>query len=103
MCIILGHAAHSGKSVHYAALFVAVHGTKFKKAQRQVTVRTPLRPINEDVEGAVHRLQVVIDTSTSYFTSVVAHLIQVHGREHSVLVPREVTALFEQVLLSDVG
>ncbi len=55
------------------------------------------------MEGAVHRLEVVVLAGLGDVATVVGHLIEVHGRIHPVGVPVEVAGDLEQLRLGDVG
>ncbi len=60
--IVLGKAAHAGKSVQFARLFVAVDRAKFSQTQGQVPVGTRLGLEYFAVVRAVHGLQQVLFT-----------------------------------------
>ena len=78
--VVLGHPPHAGEPVHDTGALVAIHGTELEKSQRQVAVRAQLTLVDEDVERAVHRLQVVPGA-----------LVELHRREHPVGKPLQVT------------
>ena len=54
------------------------------------------------MKRAIHRLEVVVRALTRNLAGVVAQLVEVHGREHPVLVPTQVAGRFKQGLLRDV-
>ena len=57
--IILGEAAHTHQSVQHARAFVAIDCALLGIADGQVPVGTHRTFVNLDVEGAVHRLDIV--------------------------------------------
>jgi hypothetical protein len=63
--VILGEAPHPHQPVHHAAALVAVDGPLFSIAHGQISVRADIRFIDLDVEGAVHRLEVILLVSQS--------------------------------------
>ena len=90
--VVLGHAPHPGEAVHDARLLVAVHRAELEEPQRQVAVGPLPALVDQDVERAVHRLEVVVRAP-----------VELHRREHAVGVPVEVARRLEQVRLGDVG
>jgi hypothetical protein len=89
--VVLGHAPHPREAVHDARLLVAVHRPELEQPQRQLAVRTHAAAVDEDVERAVHRLEVVLGAA-----------VELHGREHAVGEPVEVARLLEELRLRDV-
>ena len=57
--VVLGHAAHARETVHHARLLVAVHRAELEHPHRQLAVRARAVLEDQDVERAVHRLEVV--------------------------------------------
>ena len=90
--VVLGHAPHAGQPVHDARLLVAVDGAELEQPQRQLAVGALPALVDEDVERAVHRLQVVAMT-----------LVELHRREHALGEPLQVAGGLEQLRLGDVG
>ncbi len=74
-----------------AAALVAVDGAELGPAQGQVPVRAHPGLVDLDVEGAVHRLEIV------------GLLVDVHRRVHAVLVEAEVARGLPQGRPADVG
>ena len=95
--VVLGHAPHPGEAVHHAGLLVAVDAAELEHPQGQLPVAALARPEDEDVERAVHRLEVVVLAGRAPL------VVEVHRREHAVGVPVEVARLLEQRRLGDVG
>ena len=54
------------------------------------------------MERTVHGLEVVVSALLRYLTRLVAVLIHSHGREHSLLVPREVAGGLEKLRFRNV-
>ncbi len=90
--IVLGHAPDAGQALEHSGLLVAVHGAEFEQPHRQLPVGTLVAPVHEDVERAVHRLEVVLRAS-----------VELHGRVHPVREPVQVARFLEQCALGDVG
>ena len=90
VAVVHRQAAHAQQAVQHARALVAVDGAELRVAQRQVAVRPHLRPVDRDVERAVHRLDEV------------ALAVQLHAAEQVVLVVREVARGLEQLLARDV-
>ena len=89
--VVLGHAPDPGQPVHDPGLLVAVDGAELEQAHGQLAVG-PLSALeDQDVERAVHRLQVVLLTA-----------VELHGREHPLGEPVEVARGLEQLGLGDV-
>ena len=89
--VVLGHAAHARQAVHDARLLVAVHGAELEEPQRELAVAARPTPEDQDVERAVHRLEVVLGAA-----------VELHRRVHAVGEPVEVPADLEQMRLRDV-
>ncbi len=89
--VVLGHAPDAGESVHDARLLVAVDRPELEEAQREVAVRPHAAAVDQDVERAVHRLEVVVGTA-----------VELHRRVHAVGEPVEVPGDLEEVRLRDV-
>ncbi len=89
--VVLGHAPHAREPVHHPRLLVAVHGAELEQAQRQLAVRAHPAAVDQDVERAVHRLEVVLGAA-----------VELHRRVHAVGEPVEVAGDLEQVRLRDV-
>ena len=88
--VVLGEAAHAQHAVQGAARFVAVNGSQFREAQRQIAVGVPPAVEDGHVTGAVHRFDPV--------RLIVDH----HRRPDHVGVVFEVAAALEHRLASDV-
>ena len=88
--VILGEAAHSQQAVQHAAALIAVDRTAFGIAQRQVAVRTRVALVNVQVEGAVHRLEVILLA------------LDIHRGVHVFFVKVQVPAGFPKLRLADV-
>ncbi len=101
--VVLGKATHTGEAGKLAALLVAVDGTELGEAQREFTVAASACPVDQVVHRAVHGLEVVVLALAGDVTLLVHFLVQVHGREHPVLVPLEVAAGLKERGLGDVG
>ena len=70
MGVVLREAANSKQPVEHAGALVAVHRSQFAETHRKVAVAAlPVR-VNQDVERAVHRLELVFG------------VVQLHPREH---------------------
>ena len=82
---------HAREAVHHARLLVAVDGAELEHAQRELAVRAHPALVDQDVERAVHRLEVVLGAA-----------VELHRREHAVGEPVEVARRLEQVRLRDV-
>ena len=83
--VVLGETAHPEHAVEDAAPLVAIDGAQFPDAHGQVPIATGGRLVVHDVEGAVHRFQVVL---------LPLHL---HGRVHVLAVEVQVAAGLPQV------
>ena len=88
--VVLGEAAHAEQAVQGAAALVAVDGAELGPAQGQVAVGAHPGLVDLDVEGAVHRLDVVVLP------------VDVHRRVHAVLVEAEVARGLPEDLAADV-
>ena len=89
--VVLGHAPHPGQAVHHARLLVAVDGAELEEPHRQLAVGALAALVDEDVERAVHRLEVVLLAA-----------VELHGREHALGEPVEVARRLEERALGDV-
>ena len=89
--VVLGHPPHPGQAVDHPGLLVAVDGAELEHPQGQLAVRPLAALVDEDVERAVHRLQVVLEPT-----------VELHGRVHPVGEPVEVARRLEQLRLGDV-
>ena len=89
MGIVLRNHAHAGQTLQHTRLLVTVHGAELEETQRQLTVRTPTRTVNLVMHGAVHGLQTIVA------------VVELHRREHTVRVVRQVPGRVEQVFLRD--
>ena len=58
--VVLGKTAHAQQAVQDAGALVAVHGTQFSPAERQVAIAAFVRFVDHNVEWAVHRFGIVI-------------------------------------------
>ncbi len=89
--VVLRHAAHARQPVHHSRLLVAVHRPELEQSQRQLAVRAHVAAVDQDVERAVHRLEVVVGAA-----------VELHRRVHAVGEPVEVPGDLEEVRLGDV-
>ncbi len=96
--VVLREAADAEKPVAHAVLLVAIDGAEFGEAQREVAVGALLELIDLDVEGAVHRLDIVV----LHECVVAAAFLHLHDREHAVFVEREVPGGFPEIGFADV-
>ena len=90
--VVLGHAPDPGQPVDHAGLLVAVDRPELEEPQRELAVGALAALVDEDVERAVHRLEVVLLAP-----------VELHRREHPVGEPVEVARGLEQLGLGDVG
>ena len=88
--VVLGHAADPGQAVHHTGLLVAVDRAELEEPQRQFAVGPSAGLEDQVVHRAVHRLEVVVRS------------LELHRREHRLLVVRQVPRGVEQALLGDV-
>ena len=88
--VVHGQAAHPGQAVHHAGLLVPVDAAELEQPQRQLPVGTPAGFEDQDVERAVHRLEVVL------------RAFHLHRREHPVGEPLQVAGGLEHGRLGDV-
>src|SRR6516165_2423217 len=58
--VVLRETADAEEAVENATPLVAVDGAEFSEADGQIAIAAELGPVNEDVAGAIHRLQLVI-------------------------------------------
>jgi len=58
--IILGEAADAHQTVQHTRALIAIDRALFGKSQRQIAIRTQLALVDVQVEGAVHRLDVIL-------------------------------------------
>ena len=72
--VVLREPAHAQEPVHHARPFVPVDGAEFGQSHGQVPIAPQLVLVDQDVERAVHRLELV------------QRIVQFHGLEHVVLV-----------------
>mmetsp|Transcript_20147 Transcript_20147/g.62912 ORF Transcript_20147/g.62912 Transcript_20147/m.62912 type:complete len:700 (-) Transcript_20147:109-2208(-) len=83
--VVLREAAHAEEAVERARPLVAVDGAKLRPAERQVAVRALLVLVGQHVEGAVHRLDLVLRP------------LHLHLVKHAVGVKVEVAGRLPQV------
>mmetsp|Transcript_16868 Transcript_16868/g.41828 ORF Transcript_16868/g.41828 Transcript_16868/m.41828 type:complete len:320 (+) Transcript_16868:702-1661(+) len=83
--VVLREAAHAEEAVQRARALVAVDGAQLGPPDRQVAVRGLLVLEDEHVEGAVHRLELVVGA------------LHLHLVEHALLVKVEVARGLPQV------
>lgn len=98
MCVVLREATHAEQAVAHAVLFVTIDGAELSPTQREVAVAPLFEEIGLNVEGAVHRLDVV----RLLRRLVSLSLGHVHGREHPVLVKSQVAGGLPKVCAPDV-
>ena len=80
--VVLGHAPHPGQALQHAGLLVAVDRAELEEPHRQLAVGALVAPVHEDVERAVHRLEVVLLPA-----------VQLHRRVHPLGEPVQVARL----------
>ena len=102
MSVIHREPADSGEPVNHATFFVAIDRAKLKQPQRQFSIRTLPGAINQNVERAIHRFEVIVDTLFGNCARGISLFIHLDGREHSVFVPGKVSRGFKQFTLGDV-
>ncbi len=102
--VVLREAAHARETVERSAELEAVHRAELAVAQRQIAVRPPVVPVDEDVAGAIHRLEpeaLALDLDRAEHR--VGEVLEVARRRVEVLVhdvrrdDRQVTALAQPV------
>ena len=91
MRIVLREAAHAQQAVHGAAALVAVDVAEFCVAHGQVAVALWRVFVDEDVPGAVHRLQAVF------------RVVELHGRVHVFAIEALMPADLPELALHDMG
>ena len=84
MRVVLGEAPHAHEAVEHPGALEAVDGAELRVAEGQLAVAPQPALVDLDVERAVHRLQLVL------------HVLDVHGREHPVLVVLGVPEVFQR-------
>src|ERR1017187_4142087 len=89
--VVLREAADAEESVEHAGAFVAVDGAELAEAHRQVAIAALAVGIDQDVERAVHRPELVVG------------VVQLDGREHVRRVEIGVAGSLPQVEARDVG
>ncbi len=89
--VVLGHAPHAGQALQHAGHLVAVDRAELEEPHRQLAVGALMALVDEDVERAVHRLEVVLLAA-----------VELHGRVHALGEPVQVTRLLEEGALRDV-
>ena len=82
--------------MQYARLFVAVDGSEFKEAQRKFTIGTLSRLENKVVEGAVHRLHVVLLAGALNGAIGMQLFIHDHRWIHALRIPIKVARLLKE-------
>ncbi len=90
--VVLGHAPHAGQALQHARLLVAVDRAELEEPHRQLAVGALVALVHEDVERAVHRLEVVLLPA-----------VELHRRVHALGEPVQVARLLEERALGDVG
>ena len=88
--IVLGEAAHPHQAVQGAGALVAVDRAQFTPADGELAVAVLVGVEHPDVEGAVHRLELV------------QNLVDLHGGIHVLAVEIEVAGGLPQILAGDV-
>ena len=68
--VVLSKAAHAQQAMHGAGALIAVNGAEFAQAHRQIAITVLAIAIDQDVAGAVHRLELVLG------------VVQLHRSEH---------------------
>src|SRR5215207_689075 len=103
MSIVLGHPADPRQPVHHSGELVAIYRTELEQPKRQLTIRAAAAAVDQVVHRAVHRLEVVILAGLVNGAVGLYFSVDVHGREHALGVPSQVTGDLEQLRLADVG
>ncbi|CAB4907052.1 unannotated protein [freshwater metagenome] len=88
--------------MHHPRLLVPIDRSKFEHAQGQLAVAATASTVDQNVERAIHGFEVIVNSRARYLALVVPHLIDLHRREHALGIPRQVTALLEEVRFGDV-
>mmetsp|Transcript_22390 Transcript_22390/g.50453 ORF Transcript_22390/g.50453 Transcript_22390/m.50453 type:complete len:493 (-) Transcript_22390:197-1675(-) len=91
MCIVLGKTSHAKEAGESARPLVAVDCSQLRPADGQLAVGALGVLVHEDMEGAVHGLDLV------------DLLLNVHLVEHALRVELEVSRLLPQIHVGDVG
>ena len=91
MRIVLGKAAHPHQTVQHPGALEAVDRAQLGIADRQIAVAAQIIFIDRQVEGAVHRFELIF------------HLLQIHRSEHVLAIKPGMAAGFPQVQLCRVG
>ena len=86
------HRAHAHQAKEFAAIFVAVAGAILGQAHGQIAITARAAGKDLVMEGAVHRLDIVLRAP-----------IQLHWRVHAVAVIGQVTAAYEEIFLGEMG
>ena len=89
--VVLGEAAHPHQPVHHAGPLVPIDGAQLGPADRQLPVAAEGAGIGEHVEGAVHRLELVLP------------LVHLHRTEHRLVVEIQMTGGFPEADIGHVG
>ena len=91
MRVVQGHAAHAAETAERAGALVAIHGAEFGNFHGQIAIAAQLRLVDEDMVRAVHGPQ--------------HHLLglEVHGREHVLVIVGPVAGALVEVDLGEVG
>ncbi len=100
--VVLGHPAHPGQAVDHPGLLVAVDGAEFEEPQWKFPVGTPPRAVDQVVHRAVHRFEVVVLPRFAQRAVLGVLGVDVHGREHAVGVPLEMSGSDVELFLGDV-
>ena len=58
--VVLREAAHAQQAVQHARALVAIDGAEFGQAHRKLAIAAQARFVNQDVAGAIHRLELVV-------------------------------------------
>lgn len=88
--VILGEATYTHQAVQRTGTLIAVDRAQFAPADGEVPVAVGLGLVHADMEGAVHRLELV------------GHLVDDHGRIHVFAVEVRVAGGLPQVMPRDV-
>ncbi len=90
MRIILRETAHAQQPVEHAALLIAVDRAQLGPAERKIAIGAEGGLVDQNMEGAVHRLEIVLLT------------VHVHRRVHAFLIEIQVAGGLPEPRLADV-
>jgi len=91
MRVVLRKSTDAQEAMQYARAFIPIHSAKLGQAHRQLAVTAQARFVNQDVAGAIHRLQLIVG------------LFDLDSAEHVLAVKIRVPAGLPQIQAHDVG